>query len=152
MRLVVIAVGRLKAGPLKSLERDYAKRITWPLTIREVEERRPLPSAELKDREGALVLAAVPRGATLVALDERGTSLSSTGFAERIAAWRDAGVSNLAFALGGADGLSPAVRQAAMLTLSLGAMTWPHLLARGLLLEQLYRAQQILAGHPYHRG
>lgn len=152
MRLVVIAVGRLKTGPLKSLERDYAERITWPLTIREVEERRPLPSAELKDREGALVLAAVPRGATLVALDERGMSLSSIGFAERIAAWREVGVSDLAFALGGADGLSPAVRQAAVLTLSLGAMTWPHLLARGLLLEQLYRAQQILAGHPYHRG
>ncbi len=145
-------MGRLKAGPQRALQEHYAERITWPLAIREVEERRPLPAAELREREGALLLAAMPRGATLVALDERGTALSSAGFAERLAAWRDAGTGDLAFLIGGADGLSPAVRQKADFILSLGAMTWPHLLVRGMLLEQLYRAQQILAGHPYHRS
>jgi 23S rRNA (pseudouridine1915-N3)-methyltransferase len=88
----------------------------------------------------------------VVALDERGAALSSAAFAERLGTWRDGGIPDLAFLIGGADGLADTVRQRAGLVLSLGLMTWPHLLARGLLLEQIYRAQQILAGHPYHRG
>ena len=152
MRLQVIAVGRLKAGPLKALEQHYAERITWPLVLREVEERRKLPPPELVEREGALLLAALPPGAVAVALDGRGTALSSEGLATRLAAWRDGGVAELAFLIGGADGLSEAARRRAQLLLSLGPMTWPHFLARGMLLEQLYRAQQILAGHPYHRA
>jgi 23S rRNA (pseudouridine1915-N3)-methyltransferase len=87
-----------------------------------------------------------------VALDGHGTALGSEGFAARLAAWRDGGAGDLAFLIGGADGLSEAVRKRAQMVLSLGPMTWPHFLARGMLLEQLYRAQQILAGHPYHRG
>jgi 23S rRNA (pseudouridine1915-N3)-methyltransferase len=102
-------------------------------------------------REGELILAALPDGARLVALDERGAAWSSRDLAERLGGWRDGGVATLAFAIGGADGLAPAVVERADAVLSLGAMTWPHLLARCLLLEQLYRAQQILAGHPYHR-
>ena len=152
MRLHIIAVGRLKAGPHEALARHYAERLAWPLTVREVEEKRPLSPPELKEREGALLLAAVPPGATIVALDERGKSLTSEAFAQRLAAWRDGGMADLAFLIGGAEGLAEPVRQKAQLVLSLGAMTWPHLLARGMLLEQLYRAQQILAGHPYHRG
>ena len=93
----------------------------------------------------------MPPGARLVALDERGAVWSSRDFADRLAAWRDGGTAALAFAIGGADGLARAVTERADAVLSLGAMTWPHLLARGMLLEQLYRAQQILAGHPYHR-
>ena len=96
------------------------------------------------------MLAAVPAGALMVALDERGEAWSSTELARRLAAWRDTGAT-IAFAIGGADGLGPAVIGRADAVLSLGAMTWPHFLARGMLLEQLYRAQQILAGHPYHR-
>ena len=96
------------------------------------------------------MLAAVPAGALMVALDERGEAWSSTELARRLAAWRDTGAT-IAFAIGGADGLDPAVIGRADAVLSLGAMTWPHFLARGMLLEQLYRAQQILAGHPYHR-
>lgn len=152
MRLHVIAVGRLKPGPLKDLEQHYARRITWPLTIREVEERRKLPPAELVEREGAGLLAALPQDAVAVALDPRGTALASDALAARLAAWRDGGAGDLAFLIGGADGLSDAVRRRARLVLSLGPMTWPHFLARGMLLEQLYRAQQILAGHPYHRA
>lgn len=151
MRLLIAAVGRHKRGPLKPLEQHYAERILWPLTIREVEERRKLPAAELKEREGALLLAALPAGAAIIVLDERGITLSSADFAGRIAAWRDRGVNDAAFLIGGADGHGDTVRRRADLVLSLGAMTWPHLLVRGMLLEQLYRAQQIIAGHPYHR-
>lgn len=93
----------------------------------------------------------MPAGARLIALDERGRQWTSREFAERLAAWRDAGAPALAFAIGGADGLGEAVTSGADWIMSLGAMTWPHLLARVMLLEQLYRAQQILAGHPYHR-
>jgi 23S rRNA (pseudouridine1915-N3)-methyltransferase len=152
MRLHIIAVGRLKPGPHEALARHYAERLTSPPTIREVEEKRPLPPAELREREGALLLAAVAKGAILVALDARGKTLASEAFAERLARWRDDGAGDLAFVIGGAEGLAETVRRQAQLVLSLGAMTWPHLLVRGMLMEQLYRAQQILAGHPYHRG
>ncbi len=151
MRLLILAVGRLKSGPLAELQAHYAERIAWPLAIRELEERRAVPAAERKTREGRLLLDALPEAAVLVALDQRGRQLASPAFAERLARWRDDGAATLAFAIGGADGLAERVLEKAAFILSLGAMTWPHLLARGMLLEQLYRAQQILAGHPYHR-
>ena len=150
MRLHVIAIGRQKPGPLKDLESLYAKRIKFPLAVREVEERRKLSPTEMKEREGELLLAALPKGALLVALDGRGTALTSTGLAEKLGVWRDSGA-DLAFVLGGAEGLSDTILTQAKFKLSLGTMTWPHLLARGMLLEQVYRAQQILDGHPYHR-
>jgi 23S rRNA (pseudouridine1915-N3)-methyltransferase len=96
-------------------------------------------------------LQALPAGAPLVALDRRGAAWSSLELADRLALWRDRAVVELAFAIGGAEGLAPAVLERAAAALSLGPMTWPHFLVRGMLLEQLYRAQQILAGHPYHR-
>lgn len=121
------------------------------VAIVELEEKRKLPPAALKAREAELILAALPAGARLVALDEHGAVWSSRELADRFAQWRDQGVGTLAFAIGGAEGLGAAVIERAEAVLSLGAMTWPHLLVRSLLLEQLYRAQQILAGHPYHR-
>jgi 23S rRNA (pseudouridine1915-N3)-methyltransferase len=133
------------------LQALYAGRILPPPTIVELDERRRLPPAELKEREAGLILAAVPGGARLVALDQRGAAWTSADLAYRLAGWRLRGVRELAFAIGGADGLGTAVIERADAVLSLGAMTWPHLLVRGMLLEQLYRAQQILAGHPYHR-
>jgi 23S rRNA (pseudouridine1915-N3)-methyltransferase len=152
MRVHLIAVGKLKSGPHEALARHYAERLAYPLVLRDVDEKRPLPPAELKEREAALLLAALPKGATSVALDEHGKTLASDAFAARLARWRNAGIADLAFLIGGAEGLAETVRQQADLVLSLGPMTWPHLLVRGMLLEQLYRAQQILAGHPYHRG
>jgi 23S rRNA (pseudouridine1915-N3)-methyltransferase len=122
-----------------------------PPAIVEVEERRSLPPEQLKLREGELILGALPTGVPFVALDERGTQWSSRALAKRIAAWRNQGESELVFAIGGADGLHRAVLDRADVILALSSMTWPHLLVRGMLLEQLYRAQQILAGHPYHR-
>jgi len=122
-----------------------------PVAIVELEVRQRLPSAAVKAREAALILGALSTRARLIALDERGTVRSSRGLADQLAAWRGQGVAELAFAIGGADGLGAEVLDRADTTLSLGPMTWPHLLARCMLLEQLYRAQQILASHPYHR-
>jgi len=136
---------------LKELQALYAARITPPVTIVELEERRRLPAALMKLREAELVLAALPPDVPLVALDEHGAAWSSRVLADRIAAWRNQGARELAFAIGGAEGHGAGVLDRADARLSLGPMTWPHLLARGMLLEQLYRAQQILAGHPYHR-
>ncbi len=152
MRLSLLAVGRMKPGPLRDLFDSYQKRLTHPLALREVEEKRALPPEQLKEREGALLLAALPPAARVVALDERGRALGSTAFAQKLAAWRDDGNPEICFVIGGADGLAPAVRARADLTLALGSMTWPHLLVRVMLAEQLFRAQSILAGHPYHRG
>ncbi len=144
-------MGRLRSGPLKELQALYAARIVPPPAIVEVDERRSLPPVRLKAREGELILGALPVGVPFVALDEGGIQWSSRALAQRIAAWRDRGSSELAFAIGGADGLDEAVLGRADVVLSLGSMTWPHLMVRGMLLEQLYRVQQILAGHPYHR-
>jgi len=151
MRVTIVAIGKQRDGALKALEQLYAGRMTWPLSVREVAEKRKLPPAEMKEREGALLLDACPKEATLVALDARGKTMGSADFAKRLAQWRDNGVADLAFLIGGADGLNDSVKRRADLLLSFGPMTWPHFLARGMLLEQLYRAQTLLAGHPYHR-
>ncbi len=141
----------MKAGATQELYELYAARLRWRITLKEVEERRPLPPEALKQQEGELLLAALPRGARIIALDERGKTMSSRDFAELLGRWQDEGVQDLAFLVGGADGLSKAARQAAEVILSLGRMTWPHMLVRGLLAEQLFRAESILSGHPYHR-
>jgi len=151
MRITIVAVGALKAGPERDLAEKYLGRLTGPVAIREAEEKRKLNPPELRRREGELLLAACPPGATIVALDERGRTMPSRAFAERLGAWRDDGVAELVFLIGGADGLDEAVRGKADLCVAFGAMTLPHQLVRGVLLEQLYRAQTILAGHPYHR-
>jgi 23S rRNA (pseudouridine1915-N3)-methyltransferase len=151
LRILIAAVGRAKPGPLLDLQRLYLERLTLPVAIGEVEERRKLPAAERQAREGELLLGSLPARATAIVLDERGKTFTSAEFARRLAGWQRDG-SDLAFLIGGADGHTQAVRERADLLLSLGAMTWPHLLVRTLLLEQIYRAQQILAGHPYHRS
>lgn len=151
MRITLVAVGRLKAGAAQALFEHYAARLRWRLSVKEVEERRSQPPEVLKQQEGGLLLAALPRGARVVALDEAGREMDSREFAALLGRWQDEGVQDLAFLIGGADGLSDKAREAADLTLSLGRMTWPHMLVRGLLAEQLFRAESILAGHPYHR-
>jgi 23S rRNA (pseudouridine1915-N3)-methyltransferase len=150
MRFLVVAVGRARAGPERALWEAYSERLTTPIRLIEVESKRPGPG--LMDREAELLLNAVPNDAILVALDERGKSLSSEAFAKTLAQWRDQGAATIAFVIGGADGLADDARRRARLLLSLGAMTWPHLVVRGLLAEQLYRAERIWAGHPYHRA
>ena len=151
MRILIAAVGRARTGPLRDLYDLYVRRLAWPVALREVEVRQTLPAGRLKAREAGLLLASVPDGAAVIALDERGRALSSLEFAERIGRWRDDGAADLAFLIGGADGHDESVRGRADLLLSFGAMTWPHMLVRAMLAEQLYRAQTILSGHPYHR-
>ena len=155
MRLTVVAVGRLKPGPEATLVADYLARVDaagralglGPTRVVEIDERkRASPEAQ-----AAAILEAIG-DAPLAALDERGRVLSSPDFADRLAGWRDGGARDLAFAIGGADGHGPAVRDRAALTLSFGPMVWPHMLARVMLAEQLYRAVSILAGAPYHRA
>jgi 23S rRNA (pseudouridine1915-N3)-methyltransferase len=156
LRIVIVAIGRAKPGPARSLYEEYRARLTPPPELIELEERRPLPAGEMKRREGELILAALARrpgrARITVALDEAGRNLATLAFAKMLGDWRTRGIEEAAFLIGGADGLDQPVKQAADLILSLGPMTWPHLLVRGLLAEQLYRAQQIAAGHPYHRG
>jgi 23S rRNA (pseudouridine1915-N3)-methyltransferase len=150
MRVTILAVGKAKAGPQRDLYEHYAGRLRWPLRLIEVEEKRKLGSDALKAREAELLLAQIPAGAKLCALDEHGTAAGSADFAGWLRQWQDQGT-DVAFAIGGADGHGPALLARADRKLALGALTWPHMLVRGLLAEQLYRAQQILAGHPYHR-
>ena len=155
MRLHLCAVGRLRAGPERALVDDYRLRFDrtgralglGPLVEHEVEDRRGGGMAA----EAELLARAVPDGAVLAVLDERGRVLSSPEFAAQLAQWRDAGRQDLAFVIGGADGIAPALRARADFVLSFGAMVWPHLLVRVMLAEQLYRAATILAGGPYHR-
>ena len=143
MKLHLCAIGRLR-GAYADLCAEYAKRLTPAIAIREL-------TAANQRAEGEALLAALPAKALLVALDENGKDLSSRELAAKLAAWRDQGTNDLAFVIGGADGLTESVKSRATFTLGLGRKTWPHKLARVMLLEQLYRAQQINSGHPYHR-
>lgn len=146
MRLHLLAVGHAR-GEVAALYADYAKRLSWPLTLKEIDVK-PATAA----KEGAALLAAIPAGARVVVCDERGKNMGSEAFAAKLGQWRDDGAKDIVFILGGADGHTDELRKRADLLLSFGQLTWPHMLARVMLIEQIYRAQQILAGHPYHRG
>jgi 23S rRNA (pseudouridine1915-N3)-methyltransferase len=154
MRITISAVGKFggsKNVPERVLFDHYYGRINGSFNLKEVEEKRRLPDREKKQSEGALLLKSVPNGAFVVALDEKGKSLSSVEFSKKIGAWQDDGVRDAVFIIGGADGHAEDVLKRANFKFSLGALTWPHLLVRGLLAEQIFRAQSILTGHPYHR-
>ncbi|MEO9900230.1 23S rRNA (pseudouridine(1915)-N(3))-methyltransferase RlmH [Nisaea sp.] len=151
MKLTLAAVGKGRRDVHSDLFTHYKGRLSWPLELREVDIRRKLPPEQLQEEEAMQLLALVPDGAIAVALDERGKTLSSAEFSSRIGTWRDDGIRDIVFLIGGADGHHDRVRNRADLLFSLGRATWPHMLVRGMIAEQLYRAQQILAGHPYHR-
>lgn len=157
MRLHLCVVGRLRAGaPEHDLVSDYLDRAgktgralgLGPVALHEVEDRKGGGMAA----EGALLARAVPDGAVLVVMDERGQDLDSPAFAARLAGWRDQGRGDVAFVIGGADGIDPGLRARADLSVRFGRMVWPHMLARVMLAEQIYRATTILAGSPYHRA
>ncbi|MXP63417.1 23S rRNA (pseudouridine(1915)-N(3))-methyltransferase RlmH [Roseomonas sp. M0104] len=146
----MIAVGRLKSGPEAALFAQHNARLRPPLEVREIPEARGA-AVEVRRREGAGLLAALPPGALAIALDLGGHTPGSEGLAALLERW-EAGGKPLAFLIGGAEGLDSAVLARAEHRLSLGPMTWPHFLVRGMLAEQLYRAQAIRTGHPYHRA
>ena len=139
MLLHIVARGRMTSGsPEAELVGRYLKRVSWPTRI-----------TELPDRGGRV--PPVPSAAITVILDEKGRSLGSVAFAEQLGRWRDDGMREARFLIGAADGFGDAERAKADLLLNFGSMTWPHMLARAMLAEQLWRAVSILAGHPYHR-
>lgn len=153
MQIIIGAIGRLRAGPEASLLENYQKRITaWPMELREFELKRKVAPDRVSDAEGELLLAAVPDGAHVVVLDETGKLSTSAGIAKEMADLQDSGCRNVVFLIGGADGHGDAVRARADRMIAFGRNTWPHLLMRTLLVEQIYRAQQIIARHPYHRA
>ena len=160
VRIHIIAVGRLKQGPERELAERYRSRFADAgrklgfrgLVVHELAESRARePAVRIAD-EHAAIGGLVPDQAIVVALDERGESCRSEAFATMLGRRRDAGTANMVYVIGGADGLSPDLRRKAAQTLSFGAATWPHQLVRVMLLEQLYRAVTLLAGHPYHRA
>ena len=148
--LHVIAIGRLRDGPEAALVARYAARLRPAPVLTELPEARG-SAPEVKRREGAALLAALPAAALAVALDPRGQAPDSLALAGLLERWLGAG-KPVALLIGGAEGLDAAVLARADARLSLGPMTWPHFLARAMLLEQLYRARAISAGHPYHRA
>lgn len=155
MRLVLVAVGRLKKGPEAALVGDYLDRFAKaarglglpPVELVELDDRKGGGMAS----EAALIARAIPDGAALVVMDERGAQPTSPEFAQRLAGWRDQ-ARDVCFVIGGADGIDPALRDRADLAISFGRMVWPHMLARVMLAEQIYRAATILSGSPYHRS
>ena len=152
MDLLIVAVGRCREPAIVTLVDEYRRRCAWVLRVREVTTKGGAPGRQQAEAEAERLLALVPEGAVIVALDERGQDMPSEAFAGRLGRWRDEGQRAVAFLIGGADGLAPLARERAHLLLSLGRMTWPHMLVRVMLAEQLYRATTILAGHPYHRA
>jgi 23S rRNA (pseudouridine1915-N3)-methyltransferase len=151
MKLILLCIGTLKSGPEKDLFEQYRARLSWPFEVREVTCRKAGSSSQIKTWEGEILLQALDPNSTVIGLDERGKSPTSPEFAQTLETYRNEGVKTLTFIIGGADGLSDAVRSRCQRLISFGHMTWPHLLVRGMLAEQIYRAQQIHIGHPYHR-
>jgi 23S rRNA (pseudouridine1915-N3)-methyltransferase len=147
MRILLLAIGKIKTGPTLDLFDIYKKRLKTPLTVLEYDSKSPKGLQQETD----FLLTSLPPSSYVIALDERGRSLDSQAFAHKMDEVRTHAHKTLCFMIGGPDGLADAVRTRADLVISLGTMTWPHMLVRVLLAEQLYRAESILNNHPYHR-
>ena len=148
MKIRIIAVGRQKASPTKNLCTEYLKRLKQNISITEIDAPKGSTSAQ----EAPLILKKLAKPSFVIALDERGETLTSPDFAKKINLWQNQASGNeITFLIGGADGFNDEVRKKAGFLMSFGKQTWPHMLVRVMLLEQIYRAQQISSGHPYHR-
>jgi 23S rRNA (pseudouridine1915-N3)-methyltransferase len=159
MRIVVIAIGKLKQGPERELAERYRERFDdigrkmgfRGIEIHEIPESRAGDAPSRMAQEAAAITALIPEKSSIVALDERGEAIDSATFARHLGSWRDESVPVAVFIVGGADGLSPDLRRKAKFSMAFGKATWPHQMVRVMLLEQIYRAATILSGHPYHR-
>lgn len=148
MKIKIIAVGKQKASPTLDLCQEYLKRLKWQVQLVEIDAPKGSTSAQ----EAPLILKHLTKAGLVVALDERGESYASPDFAKKLQGWANQATGNeIVFLIGGADGFAPEIRKCAQFLMSFGKQTWPHMLVRVMLLEQIYRAQQIIAGHPYHR-
>jgi 23S rRNA (pseudouridine1915-N3)-methyltransferase len=151
MQITIAAIGRDRSGPTSELFQLYRKRCPWPVSLVELPLKSIEPAARRLADEADRLTQALPEGAAMIALDERGDDLASQALADRIQGFRDAGRRALGFVIGGPDGLSPDLLARADLRLAFGRQTWPHRLVRAMLAEQIYRAATITTGHPYHR-
>lgn len=160
MRVMIAAVGRLKTGPERELAERFLKRAVQSgrsigiagIEVIELRESRADNPARRMLEESIAIASIIPERAALVLLDEHGETMPSASFAGRLQGWRAQDKPAVVFVIGGADGLAPALKDKAALSLAFGAATWPHRLVRVMLLEQIYRAVTILSGHPYHRA
>ena len=151
MQLSIVAIGKGRASPENALAQNWLSRLKPAGKIIEIESKLPAGPKRVED-EAQRLLRTIPDGSALGVLDPRGKDYSSEEFAALIGGWRDEGFGSAFFAIGGADGHANILRQKAKHTIALGRATWPHMLFRAMLAEQLYRANAILAGHPYHRA
>ena len=152
MRITILAIGKAQRGPTEDLVAEYTRRCPWDIEVKEFDFKKPAKTADLrKAQEAERLLDAIPNNAIVITLDERGKALSSRSLASKIEAFQNEGLSEICFIIGGADGLDETVRKKARLTLAFGTLTWPHMLVRAMLAEQIYRVWTILNGHPYHR-
>ena len=151
MQLSIVAIGKGRGSPETTLTQSWLSRLKPAGQIIEIESKLPAGPKRTED-EALRLLRAIPDGAALGVLDPRGKDYSSEELAALIGGWRDDGFGSAFFAIGGADGHADILRQKANHTIALGRATWPHMLFRAMLAEQLYRANTILAGHPYHRA
>ncbi len=138
MKILIAAIGKARKDAKNDLYQDYIKRLPWKVECRQLQKNQQL-------------LAACAGYECIIALDESGENISSQEFAEKLGKWQQSGISSFVFLIGGADGLDDSIRKKAQLVWSFGRVTWPHMLVRALLAEQLYRAFSLLSGHPYHR-
>lgn len=156
MKITIISIGKFSnKDPNLELFLNYQKRLSWKIELKELELRGSnlanLQNDVLKNKEAELLLSKVPNSAKIIALDEKGTMLNSQEFAKQIKNYGDYGHSNLAFIIGGADGIGEEIKKRADLILSFSKMTFPHMMIRSFLIEQIYRANTIINNHPYHR-
>ena len=152
MKLQISAIGRSKNGPERDLFEIYSKRLPWPLELREIDDRKTANLPNGTDREAQALLDSLQPNAFVITLDEKGKDLTSMELSKRLSDWTAQGYNPISFLIGGARGHGVAVKERADFVLSIGKMTWPHMLVRAMLAEQLYRAWSIDAGHPYHRA
>ncbi|MDD4616990.1 MAG: 23S rRNA (pseudouridine(1915)-N(3))-methyltransferase RlmH [Alphaproteobacteria bacterium] len=150
MKITVLAIGKAR-GVEAEWAAEYQKRLGDSVAVKEFAVSKSLPPSETQKAEAQLLLKNIPPKSLVVLLDERGKDMTSREFAAKISQWQDRGLNDLVFMIGGADGVTDDIRQMADFTLGFGKLTWPHRLVRVMLLEQIYRAKQIIAGHPYHR-
>lgn len=152
IRIQIIGIGKTKSGPEQELFSQYQKRLVWPVTLVELELKKSIEDRNKRlAAEAELLTAQCPSHAVRIVLDERGDNPSSVEFSQWFQQFADQGRRDVAFFIGGPDGHDAKLRQSADKCMSFGKMTWPHLMVRVLLIEQIYRAQTILSGHPYHR-
>ena len=152
MNIKIIAVGKLTCPSLRQLIDDYVRQCSWKINVHEILPKKTMATAEQnKIYQAELIQAMIAKNSTIILLDERGHNLSSQDLARDLQQCQNQGLSSLVFIIGGADGLDPSLYDQAYKILSFGKMTWPHKLVRLMVVEQLYRAEKIIAGHPYHR-